>query len=680
VALPLRLPLAAVLLGAVLVLAAGCGRPFTLGTDEEDPVTFADADLHFDGNRHLWDYTLANAISDFGVRAVTSGSADDAAWSLTRYYQERGFPYAEVRSRLRERDDGTPVVHFDVYEGPRPPVTSIHFAGNREVSDERLRKSVGLFEHRWYAPSWLNEARLDEDVDRLENVYRTRGYLDAHVQPLVTFRGVHPEAHILWRVSEGAHYTVAAITVTGNTILPARDIIAAAGVTLGADFYDRRLVEVREAVERLYQDGGHAFAKADASADIDRAAARVTIKINVDEGLPWRFGNIFVRGNVRTKTYIITREFDLSKGDPYAAKKVRDAERKLYELGLFDRISIERTPSEEGDRFADLTVNVRERQAGTVRVGGGWGSYDGPRVQLGASYLNLFGRGIQADGRILASLRGYQANVGLRDPFVLGTPLRFDLDLYYEDRDVRVFDIERRGGTAFLSYPAFPELIGGLRVSAGVRIENSIVTDTTGTAVAEDTLNLVSTIARIALDRRDDPIEPTYGSYHEISYEEAGVLELGEAEFSKLTATAAYFFTPIERLTIATAIRGGIIYDHHGHPIPIQERFFLGGDTSLRGFEQNEVGDPDGGSIFVLGSIEPRFTIVGPLAVAVFVDAGNVFQHYATVRLEDLRVTPGAGLRLKTPIGPLRLDVGVKADRRSGEDWGEVHFAVGQPF
>lgn len=677
----MALPLRAALILLVALAVAGCGRPFTLGTDEQDPISFEDAELHFDGNEHLWDLTLSAAISDFSDRAVTPGAADDAAWSLVRYYQDRGFPFADARARTREKDDGTPVVHFDIYEGPRPPVTSIRFEGNQRIKDAQLLKSVGLFEHRWYTPSWLNEERLEEDVDRLGNVYRNIGYLDVHVEPVVTFQGVHPEARVLWRINEGAHYTVAAVTVTGNTVVPSYILVAATGVTLGSDFYDRRVVEVREAIERLYQDAGHAFATAQVTADVNRMESNVTLRVRIDEGIPWRFGSVFVRGNVRTKTYIIAREFDFSRGDPYEAAKIRAAERRLYELGLFDRVSIERRPSDDGERMADLTVNVRERQAGTVRVGGGYGSYDRLRGQVGAAYTNLFGRGIQVDGRVLASQRGYAANVGLRDPFVLGSPFRFDLDLYYEDRDVRVFDIERRGGTAFLSYPAFPDLLAGLRIAGGIRIEHSEVTDvTSGAEVERDTINLVSTIARISLDRRDDPLDPRFGTYHEVSYEEAGILNLGNAEFSKLTVTGAYFITPIERVTLAFALRGGIIYDHGGRPVPIQERFFLGGDTSVRGFQHNEIGDPNGARVFALGTIEPRITIAGPLAIALFVDAGNVFARYGEVRVEDLRVTPGAGLRVKTPIGPLRLDVGFKADKRHEEDLVEVHFAVGNPF
>ena len=119
-----------------------------------------------------------------------------------------------------------------------------------------------------------------------------------------------------------------------------------------------------------------------------------------------------------------------------------------------------------------------------------------------------------------------------------------------------------------------------------------------------------------------------------------------------------------------------------GREVPIQERFFLGGDASLRGFVQNEVGEPAGGNAFLVVSFEPRLRVFGPVAVAAFVDAGQVVPHYSRWKTYDMRVTPGAGLRVKTPIGPLRLDVGVPVDSRSREDGEgpEVHFSVGYPF
>src|SRR5439155_3234607 len=142
-----------------------------------------------------------------------------------------------------------------------------------------------------------------------------------------------------------------------------------------------------------------------------------------------------VHGNERTVRSVIARQVKLQQGQVFDQKRLRDAEERLYELGLFDRVSILPRPSTASADEADVDVEVTERPAGRVRFGGGYGTWDQLRGQVQASYANLFGRGIQVDARALASFRGYEVGAGLRDPAILGTRLRFALDTYYQDRD-----------------------------------------------------------------------------------------------------------------------------------------------------------------------------------------------------------------------------------------------------
>jgi outer membrane protein insertion porin family len=647
-------------------------------------VLFGAADLEYEGNETLWGFTLSRSIGEFEDRPLDPAAIDDAAFALERYYATRGFPFAEIAGKLEKNEDGEPVVRFRVAEGPRPVIDSIDFAGNERFDRETLDGLLGVREDAWYDASYVVEHALDDDAERLRNYYVAQGYVDVRVERNIAYDAGRERAHVFWVIDEGARYVVDGIEVHGNRTYRTAQIVSATAVRLGHDpWYPRLAIEVRDRIERHYKDRGFAFAVIGVEPVVDRKRARTKLRVRIVEGARWKFGRVVVSGRERTRRKLIEREFDFERGERYDQRKIVEAERELYALGLFDRVTVDVEPSTERPDEADLRVNVHETPAGSVRVGAGWGSFDQLRGQVGASYANLFGLGIQIDGRALASFRGYQLGAGLRDPFVFGTRIRFDLDLYLEDRDVNVYDIRRRGGTAFLSYP----LSEHWRVATGMRLEHAEVADLqTGSLVTVESIDLVSSIVRFEHDTRDDPYDPEMGTYHAISYEEAGIFGWGQAEFSKLTVAGSYYWTPparaLRRLTIAMGIRAGIIYDHDGEEVPIQERFFLGGDTSLRGFEQNEVGEPPGGNVFLMASFEPRVRIYGPLAVAVFVDAGNILSRYSDFKAYDLRVTPGAGLRVKTPIGPLRLDVGVPVDKRSRDEREnpEVHFSVGYPF
>jgi outer membrane protein insertion porin family len=641
------------------------------------PPRFSDAKIELRGNDTLWGFTLRGALADFEERVLTSAAVDDAAFTLERYYASRGFIFAGVAGRLGANDEGKPLVRFTIHEGPRPSIASITFVGGSRMGEARLRAATGTRVHHWYGPSYVDADGLRDDQDRLENLYVAAGYIDARVGYIVTFDEDLERAHLIWSIDEGEHYMLEAISVFGNAAFSSADLVRATGLRRGVDYYPRRVFEVRAAIQSYYRDHGYAFAKVDVAAEVDRERRAAVLRATVDEGRTWRFGKLTIRGNDVTARSIIAREARFEPGELFSQAKVRETERRLYDLGIFERVDTDVTPSATEPGRADVAVTVRERPAGAIRVGAGYGSWEQFRGAIQGSYDNLFGRGIRIDGRAIGSFRGFTLNAGYRDIHLFGTPLRLDIDAYYEDRDVKVFTIQREGGTGFLSYP----LIERVRIAAGTRVEHSKVTDvSTGALVERDTENLVSAIAKISRDGRDDPIEPRWGSYHEVAFEKAGVFDLGSADFSRLTAGASYFASAPGGLTFALGLRGGVIFPQDGTEVPLQERFFLGGDSSLRGFGLNEVGDPNGGNVFVLGSLEVRKEVYGPLALAAFVDAGNVFDAPRDVDVTALRVTPGVGIRFRTPIGPLRLDIGFKADKKRDEDLTAVHFSVGYPF
>ena len=191
-------------------------------------------------------------------------------------------------------------------------------------------------------------------------------------------------------------------------------------------------------------------------------------------------------------------------------------------------------------------------------------------------------------------------------------------------------------------------------------------------------------------DKRDDPFNPTQGSIHGFNIKEA-MKELGsEVDFTKATVQSTWYLPAKEYLVLALSGRAGMAWPHHDTlEIPINERFYLGGSTTVRGYIQDSVGPynldtagnriPTGGSSMIQLNAEIRLNSSGGSGFVIFTDAGNVWVDQ-NIRLDDLRASYGVGFRYHTPVGPLRVDYGQKIHRLSGESAGELHFSIGQAF
>ena len=230
----------------------------------------------------------------------------------------------------------------------------------------------------------------------------------------------------------------------------------------------------------------------------------------------------------------------------------------------------------------------------------------------------------------------------------------------------------------------------GLKV--GINYEYSF-TDTTDVQPdvilsKEDTgtLGIGSISTSLFYDTRDNPFDPTSGSIHGIILKFASVAFLSETEFIKGSFLNTWFFPLHKKVVFAFSLKGGIAYSYdETEELPLIERYFLGGRTSVRGYKPDELGpkgangSPTGGNVQALTNGELRFLLGKGIGLVTFVDAGNVWRTIDEVR-SDLKFTVGAGLRYKTPVGPIRVDYGHKMDREAGESAGEVHFSFGHAF
>jgi outer membrane protein assembly factor BamA len=314
----------------------------------------------------------------------------------------------------------------------------------------------------------------------------------------------------------------------------------------------------------------------------------------------------------------------------------------------------------------------------------GFGSYDLLRGKVGVREKNLLGTGLIGRGEVLGSIRGIQGTLGLTDPWFLRSEWTADLPITFLHREEPSFTIEEAKVGLRLSRPIAEHLIGGAAYRFSLsRVDELEVDDP---AEEDPDLRVGALGPFLELDTRDSIFIPSRGVRARVFGEVGGPYLGGEIHFLHGGISASHYIQLLEGTVLAgTAATEWIVPIADTELIPIQERLFSGGESTVRSFRQSELGprdedgDPLGGEVRNLVSAELRQRIAGELAAAVFFDYGNVART-ASKPLQGFRPAVGFGLRYGLPIGPVRVDVGFNPARREDEDLVVVQLAVGMPY
>ncbi|MGD2081033.1 MAG: outer membrane protein assembly factor BamA [Nitrospirota bacterium] len=659
------------------------------------PFTFSDGVLHFnvnpgdrleiniEGNDSISEKKLARTMPFFDAGEVRDDLIDEAVARIVQAYHAGGYPNAQVAT-VMSREDDTVTLNFFVYEGTKVEVGDISLEGIT-VPEENLKQVLSLREGGAYNPDLL-----DRDAQAIGDFYNALGYINVSVSsPEVSIEDA--TASVTIRIDEGKQVTISDIKLEGVESMSLDAVEAAVEMEAGDPYNEVDISDARRSITSLYRVRGYLRANVGVRRDFigDEQAA---LTFAVEEGPQLFFGKTIVRGNRDTRVVVIEREFVHGEGEPLDKKLLLEARQRIFRTGLFDDVSIDVT--DRYDHRSDVLVSVEEGKAGTVEFGLGYGEYDRLRGFFDVSYRNFFGMNRQGAFRIEATSLLSRYIVRYNDPWFLGRRIPFRAYFIKEDREEINIDT---GDTKY----RVERYTGGIgvekalsdRVKLDVLYEYSL-TDTFDVAPdiiisKEDvgTLAVSSITPSLTFDTRDNPFDPRRGLYAGVSLKTASVVLLSETDFFKLVGFASVFKELAKPVVLAASVRGGMAQGMRDTTdLPLIERFFLGGRSTVRGFSQDDLGpkgsegNPIGGNAFFLGNLEFRISVVKNWRIVAFFDTGQVWLDSKDADLTDLRYTAGLGLQYNTPVGPIRVDYGHKLDRRAGESSGEVHFSIGHAF
>jgi len=649
---------------------------------------------------------------------------DDAAYELQLALRNEGFPAAEVsftRTKAANRTDAV----LEVKAGRRVTIAGVVLNSSDGLNSPdglsgsdgvealpgpaakalpvgELRAIFGAPETRLLGGNgeWIYSAeRARRAPARIVEVLEGAGYLDAEARLLELDPAATGDQVLRVEISLGERYRLTDIELSfeGDTLeLEQRAALEAeckAVITelLGSGRDDARPYQpnsVRTLYGRLVdtlERLGHPEAVVQIETKTDQARARVRLRAEVIPGPRVVVTDVLFAGHKKTRPRFLASRVETEKGDVLNGDVLRRDVRRLYRTGLFGEV---RTRLEGEGTQRELVFDLLERKSRELWIEPGYGSYELFRISTGYRERNLFGtgRGWRAEGT--AALRALRVSSTLTDPRLFGQDLIGDLRIDYDRRDEPSFVRLQRGVGAFVT----KEWGGRVTTSVGYQFRRSEVRAVeVQNAELEDDQNVVDlSTVRIThrIDRRDDSFVPTEGGFAEVALEYGSSALGSELDFVRSTLSLAGYHALGRRNVLAAGVRTGLISPFgNDDSIPLQERFFVGGENSVRSFTESKLGPkdragrPSGGEAFLTGSLELRHALYGNLQGALFADAGTlVEQHNELLQFRDVGTAVGLGLRYLLPIGPLRVDVAANPDPASGEDDWAAHFSIGMAF
>ena len=679
--------------------------------------------------------------------SVDEDLLEDSSNRIEEYLRAQGYREAAA-PHSREEKDGQLVITFTVKRGQQSRVSTFEISGNATVPISEFEANLRLRDGQPFS-----EAKLDADVGTIKEVYFQRGFASALVQPAVeVVTPTPPPAQVPVAVrivvTEGVRIIVDGISFTGNDAISEAVLRAKVRQQAGSPYVPGQLDVDRKAIELVYQDLGYQSAVVEANTTFTEGSTRVAVVFAVREGPQVRVDRVLIVGNVRTSTDTIERELQIKAGQPFSVSAVNESQRRLTSLGLFRRVQI--TELRHGtETTRDLLVTIEEAPPTTIGYGlGAEGrmlpvqdangtateQFDvAPRTFFEYGRRNLFGknRSVNVFSSISLHLRDANESSNLTEYRVLGTyrePRVFDtaadglLTATVEQQRRTSFSFQRRT----VSAQAAQRLTRQVSVTGSYSIQRTELLSVNVTAPDPSIESLIGRLflldaplrlsvfsSSVIRDTRNDAVNPTAGAYFSVNGQVAARAIGSQVGYLKSFITAQTFRSVpgSSGIVLAGSARLGMAAEFDtDNPIPEPERFFAGGDTTVRGFALDTLGvrhdPPDsqtdtidkngfpiGGNATVVLNGEVRVPVRGGLSVVSFFDTGNVFQRLGQLNVAELRSAVGFGVRYKSPFGPLRVDVGFKtrvetftctgADnipRPCAESRPALHISFGQAF
>ncbi len=595
-----------------------------------------------------------------------------------------------------------------------PIVEHLRFDGlevfdEAEITDRIVTRERAVFDLRFWRPApRLDEFTLEDDLDRIRDLYRSVGRFEARVEAEVIPVDPPPEAgppervDVRFTIEEGPATRLSSWSLTieespdAERPLSADEREALLAIVAPPEdglFGTRLYRERRSALLAACAEQGFLFAGIQGRANVSTESLTARVDWHLNLGPRATVGAISFEGLERISEKVVDRELRLERGEVLRASMLREAERRLIETGLFRSVVVGEPKRDDQesrrDGVVDLEVFFEEAPPRSARASVGYGTEDGPRGEASLDWRNFLGDARRLRLRGFGSLLdvGFEGTLG--QPYLVGLRTRGDLSVSALRRSRPGYEAFVTGASGLVSHSLTRDgpvvVFGGLGYELSEILSFEIDVDA-ATRGPEDSV-IVNTFGGIRYDGVDDRLEPTRGFRATLEFELGGFVLGSDLDYHlwNLDLRAYRQLGPVVVAARAAATTLDPIAGTRSD-VPLTRRLYSGGTQSIRGFGFQKLGpedgtnDPIGGLSRMEFGTELRFRVVGPFALVGFVDAGDVRSRPFEFRPGELRAAAGPGLRVDTPVGPLRLDAGFLLNPPRDTDPWRIHLSVGHAF
>jgi outer membrane protein assembly complex protein YaeT len=644
---------------------------------------------------------------------LTEDLVEESRANLEEDLKERGYRDAAVSvERETIGDDQQLVLHFVVEPGPQFEVAAIEIEGLRAASEAEVRGLLVTRARRRVGSAPFRQKTWEADLKEVRTYLESQGFHRARVDSL---ERLDPEAQgvltLVLHVEEGPRALVSRVELEGASALEPGAVLEAAGISPSDPFAASEVVAARERILGLYRNQGFRGAEVEARSGLDEVGETALVNFVVREGERTRVDRVILAGLRITKESVVRKLVTVRPGEPLSPLAIAETRQNLVGSGLFRSVEIEPLPPDPATLRSDVLITLAEGPRTTFAYGFGYEEQQLARAEIEVTRRNLFGRNrsVSLFGR--GSFRGARFITTYRQPEVFGLEVPAFVSFFAEEEDRASFDYNRMGvGLQFSKRIGHDQnLLLRYRFDQTKVFQLEVDIDEIDRRFRNTRVSALS-LASVT-DRRDDPLNPRSGQFRILDVEWSATALGTEAPYLKGLAQQFFYFRMPHDMVAAVGLRLGVgqtYREDRDALLPIAERYFAGGATTLRGFALDEAspkrkivlengdvvdGEPIGGNVLALLNLELRFPILGNLRGVVFSDNGNVYRRLQIIELLNWRYNLGFGFRYDTPLGPLRVDYGFKLDRRTvrsidcpdvtapcRESPGRFHVSLGHAF
>jgi outer membrane protein insertion porin family len=683
--------------------------------------------IEYDGIKRVSRTDIVDRISRDNIRvregdSLNFGELSRLQAAIEDLYREKGFRLAQADFLIETVSPTERNVSFTIDEGDKIRIAEIDFEGNTVFGDRRLQwamrktKESGIIS-RILKKDIYKPAVFEEDLDEVREVYRKAGYKNIVIgEPRVELerldgpvRPEDPKRKLIVTIplEEGRRWKLGDVRIEGNETFEAEILARQFPDPRGGWLRSTSIDKGIEALSDLYSNTGHLYAQV-THAIVEVNEEEADVIVTIVEGDQFSVGRIEFEGNTKTRDKVLRRELGIQEGMVLNAGALRNSLLRLGQLQFFEVDENDPVTFEfhNEDKLVDLTIKGQEGDRTEMQFGAGYSEVDGFFGQFMFRTRNFLGRGetlgvsFQSGDRQDLFDLSYSVPWFLDRPQSLGVQV-FQRNLNYQLLDGQAIIQDTTGGTITYgrNLSLFRSLSFGLSIFEAEDLRRQFIFGSD--ELIEQNFSRDVRILRTVygFDRRDSRIEPTRGSRHSLSVEWAGGALGGDSDFVRPRA-AFSIYKPVTRgvLTVAAInIEAGIIEPIGDGEIFFQDRFYLGGENSIRGYRYrgiwvrdedgntvvDEFGYPLGGESFAQVNLEYHFVLGGPFRIIAFADAGNVYSPDQSIDLGNMRYSAGVEMRVMVPVfgAPLRFIYATNpGDEYLDDRFESFQFSVGTTF